>query len=153
MSPRKVWAATSGEYDDWNVDAIFETEEDAVWSAQHGVGTPILWYLPPNTRSARNPEEFMLYGPGEQPPGGHPLTLRDRVAHDPDATILDQREHVAVLRSWESDGGPVVSFSVVARDGASTDVVTYGPNDQTTRDAFDAVVVEVRAQIARGGVT
>jgi hypothetical protein len=143
MSPRKVWAATSGDYD-WYVNAIFEAEEDAVWSAQHGVGEDRYWSIPDQSYMVRNPDTFTLYGPGETPPGGNPLTLRARIAND-DGRVMDLREHIAVQPDWCS--GKVTKYMTTDARGGYTDVIVHGPADQDTRDAFDPYVGEVRAEV------
>lgn len=53
MTGREVWAVTSGEYDDYRVDCLFEVEADAHAAYVAGVGEDV--------------QSFRLYGPGEMP--------------------------------------------------------------------------------------
>ncbi len=87
---RTIWAVTDGEYDDYRVEFLFETEDDARRAIDAGVGD--------------NVEQMILFGPGEQPRKVTLYYARAEVCHDPvhPRGHNDREPYVTAGRpSWE----------------------------------------------------
>lgn len=83
MTKRQVWAVTSGEYESYGVDCLFESETDAQAAVAAGIGEDV--------------RSYRLYGPGEMPRKALIWCARAEVTTD----------HVfAKLHRWPPDRTP-----------------------------------------------
>lgn len=135
MGKRKVWAVTKGEYDDYRVCCLVETEEEAKKAVERGLGDD--W------------EDFTLFTDGEHP---KQLTIWYAAAmiisgdvqsktwsdteweHDRPVTPVSAPVQVVRINSWNNRGD--VSMS------------TYGID----REAVERAVSDKVKEIMRAGV-
>lgn len=153
MSGRtKVWAVTDGEYSDYRVVAVFETEADAVKAMTAGLGddTTELDYYDPSTQPQRrqwinlgvhvktgSAEVVNWYWGSDPDEGKEPSPLQRW--HHPTRPKIEQRVAKITARAYGPD--PVWRIEV------------EGIDTKRTRKVFYDLVAKTRAEIIEGVLT
>lgn len=148
MTVTKVWAVTDGEYSDFRVVALFETETDADAARKRGMGDDVM--------------EMDFYAAGVKPQKAKWVRLVAQLDVETAAiwnlrTVLEKPEDIRPFTNevWRHPGRARVTTSVGKRwvpfvSASRWQVEVDGPDNERTRKVFYDLVAKTRAEIVEG---